>query len=453
MRSRDYRTRGADERGAVPLEQQVLPPSSGPQAALANAGAMLPSLWQLRVCETVARLENVSRASEELLRSQPAVTSSIVKLEELLGVTLFERSTTGTYPTEAGVALLVRIRRILRAVEEALVEVCGIGEAAAANVASGITRTQMQCLIAISESGSFGGAARGLGLSKASLQRAARQLEANLGCQLFKNTVSGVSTMATGAELAKRFILVANQIEVAKEHVVRHNLPKDRAIVVGVLLLEPTILLTGAIRDLAQKYKDARVVVVSGGYEALLKKLNSDNLDFMIGLIKRPRYTEEVAEEPLYRDKYCVVARRDHPLARLEAVSLDQLRNYDWILPQRGSPRRLAFEQIFSDGAPPVANIETYSLSAIRLTLLESNMLTVLSLTEVLCEQRIGLLTGLKFAVPDEGPVVGITTRKDWRPNEMQGAFLEAVRCTSRRLQREQGFEGRETPSGSAQAN
>jgi len=43
------------------------------------------SLRQLRVFETVARLENVSGASKELLRSQPAVTSSILRLEQLLG--------------------------------------------------------------------------------------------------------------------------------------------------------------------------------------------------------------------------------------------------------------------------------------------------------------------------------------------------------------------------------
>jgi DNA-binding transcriptional LysR family regulator len=136
------------------------------------------------------------------------------------------------------------------------------------------------------------------------------------------------------------------------------------------------------------------------------------------------------------------VARRDHPLARQAGpVTLDDLRRYDWILPQRGSPRRFAFEHIFSDGAPPAASIETYSLSTIRVTLCESNMLTVLSLTEVMGERRMGLLTGLDFAVPGEGPVVGITTREDWRPNEFQALVLDAIRTASRRLLADHGFD------------
>ncbi|HVV92711.1 MAG TPA: LysR family transcriptional regulator [Hyphomicrobiales bacterium] len=402
----------------------------------------LPSLWQLRVFETVARLENVSRASRELLRSQPAVTSSVGNLEEMLGVTLFERSTTGTYPTDAGIAFLVRARRILSAVAQALTEVCGTPAATAANVASAITRTQMRCLIAIAESRSFSEAARVIGIAEASLQRAARQLERNIGCQLYKSTVSGVTTTAIGSEFAKRMALVASQIEAARDDMVRYNHPKERSVVVGVLLLDPTILLTSAIRDLTEKYPDVRTTVVSGSYETLLKRLNAGSIDFMIGLLKRPDYAESIVEEPLYRDRYCVVARRHHPLARVRAVTLDQLRRYDWILPQRGSPRRLAFEHIFSDGAPPAASIETYSLSTIRVTLIESDMLTVLSLTEVLCEQRVGILTGLGFAVPGEGPVVGITMRKDWKPNDVQSVFLEAIKRTSRELRAVHGFAG-----------
>lgn len=401
----------------------------------------IPSLWQLRIFETVARHENVSRASEELLRSQPAVTFSIVKLEEMLGVTLFDRTRTGTYPTEAGVALLVRTQRILAAARQALVEVCEVPAQSAANIASTITRTQMRCLLAIANAKSFNEAAQSIDISEASLQRAARQLERNVGCQLYKNAAGGVTTTAAGAEFSKRMALVASQIEAAREDIVHYNHPKDRSITIGVLLLDPTILLTTAIRDMGEAFADVRIAFVSGGYEALLNKLNSGQVDFMIGLLKRPDYAESIREEPLYRDRYCVVARRDHPLVGVGSVSVDDLRNYGWVLPQRGSPRRLAFEQIFSDGKPPAASIETYSLSTIRVTLIESDMLTVLSLTEMLSEQRMGLLAPVDFDVPGEGSMVGITTRRDWQPNEVQAPFLAAIKRASRELRHAHGFE------------
>jgi hypothetical protein len=97
-------------------------------------------------------------------------------------------------------------------------------------------------------------------------------------------------------------------------------------------------------------------------------------------------------------------------------------------LPQHGSPRRVAFEHLFANGATPCASIETFSLSTIRLALLESDMLAILSWTEMLCEQRIGALAAVPFEVPGDGPVIGITMRKDWKPNEIQGAFIDSLK-------------------------
>jgi DNA-binding transcriptional LysR family regulator len=399
-------------------------------------GSSSASLWQLRVFEAVARLENVSRASQELLRSQPAVTSSIVKLEQLLGVTLFDRSTTGTYPTAAGVSVLVRARKILAAAEQAIVEIGARTAVPPLSVASWITRAHIRAITAIAEAKSFKGAAALLSISEASLQRAARQLEQSLGCRLYKQTASGISTTAAGVELAKRLGLIAGQIEALTADVERFKHPVDNCVVVGVLLLDPTMLLTRAIRHLNEVLSDTRVVVVSAGYDVLLKKLHSNSIDFIIGILKHPEYADDMCEEPLYSDDYCVVARKGHPLSACGHVSSRQLRQYPWILPPHGSPRRLAFEHIFVDGPPPKASIETFSLSTIRIMLAESDVLTVLSWSESLAEKRIGLLASLNFAVPGPGPVMGLTMRKDWQPDPIQATFLDALRRASRELSR-----------------
>jgi DNA-binding transcriptional LysR family regulator len=170
------------------------------------------------------------------------------------------------------------------------------------------------------------------------------------------------------------------------------------------------------------------VVVVSGTYDALLGKLLRDEIDFMIGILKHPDPSFDFVESPLYRERYCVVGRRDHPLARESAVTIDALRSYHWVLPPKGSPRREAYEHIFSEGATPGASIETYSLSTIRITLWDTDMLTVLSWTEVLSERRFGLLAALAVEVPWDSPLVGITTRRDWQPNEIQSSFIGHLR-------------------------
>jgi LysR family transcriptional regulator of gallate degradation len=388
----------------------------------------LPSLWQLRVFETVARLQSVTRGSQELLRSQPATTSSIAGFEEALGAALFERSSTGIYLTSVGETVLVRTRKILAAAEEALSVVHSSRNIAAPALVGRITRTQARCMIAVADCGSFRAAARTLGITEASLQRAARSLEQNLDTELFRHTAAGITTTAVGHEFAQRLKIVSAQIAALAEAVEAYDFPRERSVTVGVLMLDPTILIMRAVRDTAAAFPGSRVVVLSGTYDALVNKLMREEIDFILGILKQPDAAFGFVEEPLYRETYCVAARRDHPLLTAAAIGTPELASYAWVLPPKGSPRRQAHEHLFSEGAPPSASIETYSMSTIRSALLESDMLTVLSRTEMLSEEKFGLLAMLPLDLPWNEPVLGITQHRDWKPNDIQQAFIASLR-------------------------
>jgi LysR family nitrogen assimilation transcriptional regulator len=77
----------------------------------------------LRYFQAVAEFGSVSRASESLRISQPAVSRQVRRLEEVLGVALFVRHGHGVTLTEAGRALLERSQVILRQIELAQIEV------------------------------------------------------------------------------------------------------------------------------------------------------------------------------------------------------------------------------------------------------------------------------------------------------------------------------------------
>ena len=49
------------------------------------------TMRQLKVFETVARLLSFSRAAEELHLTQPAVSTQVSKLEDRVGLPLFEQ--------------------------------------------------------------------------------------------------------------------------------------------------------------------------------------------------------------------------------------------------------------------------------------------------------------------------------------------------------------------------
>lgn len=77
----------------------------------------------LRYFTAVAEEGGLTRASERLYVSQPAVTRQIHRLEDLLGAHLFDRTPTGIRLTAAGRALADRTPTLLAAWEEAVRDV------------------------------------------------------------------------------------------------------------------------------------------------------------------------------------------------------------------------------------------------------------------------------------------------------------------------------------------
>src|SRR5713226_5787579 len=81
------------------------------------------NLYHLRVFQTVAEHEHITRASEELILSQPAVTKIIQSLEHEIGIELIERHGRRIVLTHAGHVLhsyALRMFALEREMEEAL---------------------------------------------------------------------------------------------------------------------------------------------------------------------------------------------------------------------------------------------------------------------------------------------------------------------------------------------
>src|SRR5579863_10595843 len=85
--------------------------------------ALSTSLRHLKVFDSVAHRNGLRRASDECHISQPAVSQAIAKLEEQLGVPLFERRTSGSYLNQFGMIFHRRSRRLFEQFEQALVEI------------------------------------------------------------------------------------------------------------------------------------------------------------------------------------------------------------------------------------------------------------------------------------------------------------------------------------------
>ena len=404
-----------------------------------------PNLRHLQVVCSVARCRSVSAAAASVPLSQPAMTQAIAGLERYFGIPLFKRRNNGMQLTTAGERCLMRIERALEQLATGINE---MSRSQAGSAWSVLSAAQLHALMAIVEHGGFSAAARGVGRSRPTIHRAAREAEAALGVPLFEATSFGIRPTRDAEHMARRAQLALHELQQARAESTTGE--SAGVSVIGAMPLARSVLLPRSIGAFAAEQPLHRITVLEGTYAALSTALRSGQIDWLIGALREELAPADVVEEHLFDDPLAIIMRAEHPLARNPRLSVRQLARFAWIAPLPGSPLRTHFDQLFgADGvAAPSISIECNSLMAARALLLESDRLMLLSAQQIYYERRAGLLIARPHPHGRVIRRIGLTHRRDWRPTAAQQRLLEILRAQTRNL--EDAAAGRSLAPGSA---
>jgi LysR family transcriptional regulator of gallate degradation len=384
------------------------------------------SFRQLRLFESIGRLQSVRRASEDCNLSQPAVTQSLSKLEDLVGARLVERRASGSYLNKEGEAFYARVSRFLAQFEDALgiFNVDG-GKTGVKAAAARLLRSQVRVLIAIVEAGNIAPAALQLGLSPATLQRAARDLESNLRKPLFYRTAAGTVPTLEAIELGRRFKLALQEIEWGIRELDAAQGEAITPITVGAMPLGGNVVLGSVLGSYLAQELRGQVLVRNESASEMIKSLRAGDVDMVVGLIPAGA-PEDLDQEALALTPHSIVARAAHPLAGKGKVELDDLAQYEWLVGAPGSSRRNCFENLFRGRQPARAPVATSALSIIKHLLLGSDRLTMMTSFEI--HHEGDGLVALPFDTIHPVPSFGITTRAGWLPTRAHREFMQIIR-------------------------
>lgn len=126
-----------------------------------------------------------------------------------------------------------------------------------------------------------------------------------------------------------------------------------------------------------------------------------------LGLIEGRIDEPALAVRTVATDRLCLVVTPGHPLAGRAAVSAHELRAARWILRERGSGTRSAFEDGLSaagiDPATLDVALELPSNEAVRSAVLHGGHATVLSELVVAADLASGRLARVTFELPERG--------------------------------------------------
>lgn len=407
-----------------------------------NEDTAILNLRQLRNFLYTARHNSVSRAAEELNRSQSAVSRSIQELENGLGASLFDRSVNGVTLTVFGKALFERgeyVEQVFIQAREAMLATESGKKQVRKNspvFRMDISGRRLAGFIALAEQQTFARAALTLGTTTAAVRITIREMESALGVPLFDKGPWGMSLTIHGKTLYKHARLAGNELRRVVDDIASLSGIKQGHVRVGTMAFSQTRILPIAINALLDEHPEIRLSTVEGPYDSLMSSLLCGDIDFILGALRTPEPGEGLKQEVLLEDSLSLIVRGDHPLLKRKRIRPGDLLDYGWVLPPEDAPARQLFEEVCKTMKLrlPADIVETRSHSITRGLLMESNRISVLSRHQIYYEEQFRMLRVLPLTLEGTSRPIGVACRTQTTLSPSAALLLGHIRKVIDRL-------------------
>ena len=211
---------------------------------------------------------------------------------------------------------------------------------------------QLHLLCGVAQGKSFRALAQEMSLSQPAISKMARELEAAVGAQIFVRGPEGMLLTPIGQSLTQSAHLILGQVDrIAAVARLREG-RRRQLLRIGAPLYTGVSLLAEPVARLSHHCKDVQVQVIDGTAAVLFQRLLDGRLDYIVGSLPvdlRDAHSGQIQVEGLYPDE---VRFFTHPqtMAGERTVELDELVDYEWVLPTpdsliRGGLRQALIER------------------------------------------------------------------------------------------------------------
>ncbi|MGN1153118.1 MAG: LysR substrate-binding domain-containing protein [Candidatus Gastranaerophilaceae bacterium] len=197
----------------------------------------------------------------------------------------------------------------------------------------------LKYFLAVAQEGSITGAANFLHLTQPTLTRQLKDLEKELGHQLFIRTNHNVSLTSEGIVFRKRAQEIIDMVE--KTEVEFNSMKSDISgdIYIGA---GETVAITGIakiIKELQEEHKNIKFHLYSGNAEDITERLDKGLLDF--GILIQPTDISKYEYVTLpNKDTWGVLMQKNSPLANKKSITKEDLLNVPLIVSKQVMQRK-----------------------------------------------------------------------------------------------------------------
>lgn len=217
-----------------------------------------------------------------------------------------------------------------------------------------VTLRQLQAFRVVAELGSFSEAGERLHLSQPALSATIRKLEEMLNVRLFDRTTRHVALTPEGEELQRLAMRLIDEFEAVTTDMQDYLARRRGRVVVAALPSIAAVTLPPVLAAFKADYPGIDILIRDTLHNHIQELVLSGAADF--GLTVTPDKAADFEFTPLMVDRFVMVCRSDHPLARKKAVSWAEMVSWPMITMARTSSVRQHI-----DAACAAAGIESPS--------------------------------------------------------------------------------------------
>lgn len=291
-------------------------------------------------------------------------------------------------------------------------------------------------LLSIAASGSFTKAAAARGISQPALSNSMALLEKALGVRVLERSRSGAALTDYGRLLATHAQALTTLLARASEDVRLKKQGLEGLLAVGASPLACVELVPNAIAKISRASPNILVQIFERPDDQLMHGLRTGELDVVVSPAGPEADPADVAREMLLHDVPLVIVRPRNPLARRKSISLKELRDAHWVLPNAHTGMWRYIEALFTaENVPWPANyVTTNSILALRSLVMCADSVSISSRNLMRLELAAGQLACVPLQKPHFVREIVLRTRRNIPLTPMAQRLVTALRAEAATL-------------------
>lgn len=262
---------------------------------------------------------------------------------------------------------------------------------------------QLKYFIKTAELLNFSEAARVLFITQSTLSQQIKQLENELGTQLFERSSHGVVLTENGMELlpyAKKTLLaVGNCFERMRD---LQNITAGTLSIGVTFTFSP--ILTETLLTFMARFPKVKLNIVYKTMEELMVLLEKREVDFVLAFKPTTVAYPRIHSHILFDNNLSVIVSKTHPMAGKQQISLPELQQYDLAMPSKGLQARNAFDVLVQGKLFDFkVKIELNEVNILLELVRNSGLATILSEASIYGKTDV---SAVKIAIPDGSNVM-----------------------------------------------